>query len=301
MPFELNKIYDYSESSLIEELQRVSKLTDKHLTRFEFRKYGKVSSDTIIRKFGGWKNALEKAGLSHRYSGRIVSEKMKTQVARNLNNNDLLNELLRVANDLNKTTLSQVDFNHNSDMSASVIARRYGNWSNALKKAGLEEVKMAKRYSTKDYFENILSVWINKGRQPIYREMNDYPSVISAGAYEKKFSKWSFALMEFIKYTNLEFEQNNLEKTEPVIKSIEPKVSEIKKDRRDISLGLRYKVLSRDKFKCVKCGNSPSVDPKCTLHIDHIIPWSKGGRTELENLQTACKECNIGKGNRFNE
>ena len=36
------------------------------------------------------------------------------------------------------------------------------------------------------------------------------------------------------------------------------------------------------------------------LHIDHIIPWSKGGETVLENLQTLCSDCNLGKSNILN-
>jgi 5-methylcytosine-specific restriction endonuclease McrA len=31
--------------------------------------------------------------------------------------------------------------------------------------------------------------------------------------------------------------------------------------------------------------------------VDHIVPWSKGGETILENLRTLCSKCNLGKGN----
>jgi len=31
------------------------------------------------------------------------------------------------------------------------------------------------------------------------------------------------------------------------------------------------------------------------LHIDHVTPWSKGGETEMDNLQTLCEPCNLGK------
>jgi 5-methylcytosine-specific restriction endonuclease McrA len=44
------------------------------------------------------------------------------------------------------------------------------------------------------------------------------------------------------------------------------------------------------------CGTSPLKDPAVTLHVDHIVAWSKGGRTVLNNLQTLCARCNIGKG-----
>lgn len=56
---------------------------------------------------------------------------------------------------------------------------------------------------------------------------------------------------------------------------------------------LRFKILERDNFKCVYCGNGPEEGMK--LHIDHLIPYSKGGKTELQNLVTACHVCNIGK------
>jgi 5-methylcytosine-specific restriction endonuclease McrA len=67
-------------------------------------------------------------------------------------------------------------------------------------------------------------------------------------------------------------------------------------DKREIPLGIRYSVLRRDNFKCVLCGNSPATDPTCVLHVDHIHPSSKGGKTVVENLRTLCEHCNVGKG-----
>lgn len=68
-----------------------------------------------------------------------------------------------------------------------------------------------------------------------------------------------------------------------------------RKTVRDIDLRLRFKVMHRDNFKCCKCGASPAKDPSVELHVDHIIPWSKGGETVIENLQTLCSKCNLGK------
>ena len=73
------------------------------------------------------------------------------------------------------------------------------------------------------------------------------------------------------------------------------------KTPRAISLSLRYQVLSKDNFKCVRCGRSPASDPSVELHIDHKLPFSKGGETIFENLETKCKECNLGKSNRHSE
>ena len=69
------------------------------------------------------------------------------------------------------------------------------------------------------------------------------------------------------------------------------------KSKRAIPLGMRYKILRNDGFKCVKCGNGPNEGVK--LHIDHITPFSHGGLTEINNLQTLCEACNLGKSNRY--
>jgi len=63
---------------------------------------------------------------------------------------------------------------------------------------------------------------------------------------------------------------------------------------RAIPLILRYKVLERDNGRCVICGASPR-HKDIILHVDHIVPFSKGGLTTLDNLQTLCSDCNLGK------
>lgn len=65
-------------------------------------------------------------------------------------------------------------------------------------------------------------------------------------------------------------------------------------ERRRMTKHLRYEVLKRDGFRCRFCG--ATADDGAQLHVDHIIPISKGGRTEIDNLQTLCLECNLGKG-----
>jgi HNH endonuclease len=50
---------------------------------------------------------------------------------------------------------------------------------------------------------------------------------------------------------------------------------------------LRKEVFKRDNFTCSYCGNIGGV-----LECDHIVPFSKGGSNELENLTTSCRKCN---------
>ena len=65
--------------------------------------------------------------------------------------------------------------------------------------------------------------------------------------------------------------------------------------RRLMTDSLRYDVMHRDGFQCVLCGASPSKDPNIVLHVDHIVPLAKGGKTEMSNLRTLCERCNLGK------
>src|SRR5947207_3420963 len=55
---------------------------------------------------------------------------------------------------------------------------------------------------------------------------------------------------------------------------------------------LRFLVFRRDNFSCQICGRSPALHLGLVLHVDHVIPWSKGGETAIENLQTLCEPCN---------
>ena len=64
--------------------------------------------------------------------------------------------------------------------------------------------------------------------------------------------------------------------------------------RKPISPSLRFDVLEKDNFTCQYCG-AKSVDDNVLLEVDHIVPVSKGGDNNIENLVTSCKKCNIGK------
>ena len=71
----------------------------------------------------------------------------------------------------------------------------------------------------------------------------------------------------------------------------------VAEQRRLMTDSLRYDVLRRDGFRCQLCG--ATADDGYKLHVDHIIPVSKGGKTELSNLRTLCERCNMGKSNKI--
>jgi len=54
----------------------------------------------------------------------------------------------------------------------------------------------------------------------------------------------------------------------------------------------RHRIYRRDNYQCIYCGS------KKELTLDHVIPKSKGGTNDWENLVTSCSTCNIKKADR---
>lgn len=48
-------------------------------------------------------------------------------------------------------------------------------------------------------------------------------------------------------------------------------------------------------LECVRCGEGP---PNAVLHVDHILPASRGGSSTRGNLQFLCQACNLAKSNK---
>jgi len=58
---------------------------------------------------------------------------------------------------------------------------------------------------------------------------------------------------------------------------------------------LRYQALMRSAGRCVLCG---ATKEETTVHVDHILPRSRGGKNAIDNLQVLCASCNEAKSNR---
>jgi 5-methylcytosine-specific restriction endonuclease McrA len=72
--------------------------------------------------------------------------------------------------------------------------------------------------------------------------------------------------------------------------------------RKSISQILRYAIYNRDACKCVYCGQQviPGAhhsETTAAATLEHVTPWSKGGRDDETNLVTACAHCNFSRKN----
>jgi HNH endonuclease/Homing endonuclease associated repeat len=204
-----------------------------------------------------------------------------------VSNEELLSDLRRVANVLGSCTVPRNKYIEFGIYAATTITARFGSWNKALIAVELE-ISNEIRISDERLFENLLVLWQHFGRQPRMRDLTNKISIFSEGPYIRRFGSWTAALESFVKYAN---------DSESIPQSPESLAcaSSSKRTPRDPSLRLRFKVLLRDRFSCRQCGASPATTIGVELHLDHIIPWSKGGETTLENLQTLCSKCNLGK------
>lgn len=299
--FELNRLVSYDDDALVAELRRVAALIESPvMTKAAFDQLARASSSFIRRRFGSWEKALLRANLSDRYSGGSLAPHKPIY-----SDDELLAELRRISQKLNGQPVTTTAFDQHASMCSATVRERFGSWQIALKRAGLQIARLGIRHSDDDYFENLLTVWTYHGRQPKYGEMSNPPSQISANAYERKWGKWRSALLAFMERVNSDT-STDVPKSSPTVPEKAPitkvmrrlaraprKMSE---DQRSIKLGLRYEVLKRDRFRCVLCGASPATILGCILHVDHVIPFSKSGKTVSENLRSLCGSCNLGKG-----
>jgi hypothetical protein len=200
---------------------------------------------------------------------------------------ELLADLERVAKILGSSNVSMPKYTEHGQYDESTIRRRFDSWNNALLKAGLS-ISNEVNISDERLFENILTLWQYFGRQPRRRELQKPPSTISQSPYIRRFGSWTAALEAFAGYANAGSVESPINTENNASQS---------RTGRDPSLRLRWHVLQRDRFTCWACGASPALSLGVELHVDHMIPWSKGGETVLTSLQTLCSVCNVGKSN----
>ena len=109
----------------------------------------------------------------------------------------------------------------------------------------------------------------------------EYTSPAGRNHYSKNFAYPYSQLIERIK------------QLQEISKRRESEEFKRKMERSKMSLKLRMAVLERDGRRCQICG--ARQEDGATLHVDHIVPVARGGKTEMNNLRTLCDMCNQGK------
>jgi hypothetical protein len=214
---------------------------------------------------------------------------------KNISDFELLSDIKRVADEYRLPSVSITEYKRfGGRFSHTTFTDRFGGWNKTMEKLGLAKNQQFTKTSVNSLFENLLNVWEKLGRQPTCDEMHSPLSVYAFKPYITQFQTWNKTLEHFSIWFKTKYKteyENLLDQTpkDPIATKRTPPAS------------LRNWILRRDRYKCQKCGASPANDPSVILTIDHIIPFSKGGKTVADNLQTLCRACNAEKGARYNE
>lgn len=203
---------------------------------------------------------------------------------RSPSDNEILADIELILKRMGKKTLTIKDYDENGTYSSSTAIRRFGSWNIVLRRLDIQTNNTF--YSYSDLMDNIKDVWLKKGEQPTRRDMdNTAISSISSNTYLRHFKTWYNALDKFSEYIS-----SNNEDEESITINIEENGYK-HKTKREPSDRLKVQVLMRDGNRCRYCGAVCNGGIH-KIHFDHIIPWSKGGETTIDNLQVLCSVCN---------
>lgn len=154
--------------------------------------------------------------------------------------------------------------------------------SNTVNSSNIIGAKRPTKFSNAELLDMLQSLAKQIGSTPSQRDC-DLNLPITSGVFRDRFGSYNNA----VRIIGLKPNDQSSRKT-----AVASRKTRASKDK--ISPKTRFEILSRDGFRCQYCGATPQDG--AILEVDHIIPVSKGGSREKENLKTSCRQCNIGKG-----
>lgn len=299
-------VSEYSDASLILEMKRVWDELGRRPSYSEFKRLGHIGVHVYERRYGSWKLAIEsyyaQAGCdSVGLGGSHATPEL------------LLEELKKLTSQAGAIILTFDRYQElGGSYSIGTFQKHFGSWQAAVTKIGHRDGHSGK-YTDEELFSEMQRLWEMYGRQPTYGDMNRDGN-ISGGVFQRRFGGWMQAVHAFCADRQSLNEEEVPIKVSPEVE-VEPSPPPATLDqpaptsadtiatprktilvdaRRVATPRQRFQVFQRDNFTCVICGRSPQKHG-VALTADHISPWSRGGLTVFENLQTACEDCNHGK------
>lgn len=171
-----------------------------------------------------------------------------------------------------------------------VAYSKYREYIKAYIKLLPNNIRDEKTFKIKDTFEWLLNIY-NRYVYKIYKlKPFRYTRVLVKLSYTSPQGKKSYEKKDTYSYEAVKKHYDHVKK---MLETRNTRQNLIRIERAKVTVKLRDEVMKRDNFKCQRCGTTK--DDGVLLHVDHIKPISKGGKTELSNLQVLCDRCNLGK------
>lgn len=178
-----------SDDALLADLKRIAaELHKLNVSRAEYNARGDFDSATLMRRFGSWSKALEKATPNPEpnivtWKGRIPDDV-------------LLIDLKRVAAELRRSRLTMTEYDEHGQFSSATLSERFGSWYKALEKAALDKTRNihAKRILDHELLADLKRVAQELHKSSVttdeYNERGRFSSVTLA----ERFGSWFKAL-----------------------------------------------------------------------------------------------------------
>ena len=179
---QINIEKNISDDNLIEEIKRLADELDRTPSRRDMDQYGEFSSNSYLRSFSSWNQALREAGYKINKLEKIPRSK-------------LLCEVNALADEIGSTPTQQQMKNHGR-YGYTAYKNEFGNWISAIKEAGLE-VNISSRHNISEerLKDEIQSLAEDLNRPPIEADIDEHGE-FSGGAYYRAFGSWNDALIE---------------------------------------------------------------------------------------------------------
>lgn len=190
----MSQQYEYTEDQMMDMLRACKEEHGVCTPRLLNQMDDACSASAVMRRFGSWSEAKERAGIEEDASSRTGRKRKYTD-------EDVLADIRECAQRHDgKCTVALLQ--EESDLVApSVAVERFGSWSEAKKEAGIEtdertSNRRPRKYSDEDYLDLIRECYEEHGKvtQKLFnqrsKERDDHPT---AGAVRKRFGSWSGA------------------------------------------------------------------------------------------------------------
>lgn len=171
--------------------------------------------------------------------------------------------------------------------------------------AAFDVIKFIKELIGKEYYDsllNIIRIYIERLGLPCvyfqdYNVMKTMCDIIRS--YESQIPALVKEISNFMGSCDSEDTSQNNETYECDVRFNKTKKDPIRTLSKQAKISMWYAEVSKNNGNnpsCSICGKElQSFDD---FEVDHVFPWSKGGKTNPDNLQVLCKECNRRKGSK---
>ena len=304
-------------------------MLDKFISNKDNEVRAIIKEDDMINQyysspdFANVKNICDKLMQSQREFNEYIAEKAKsvsklfgTRVTRNeTNNEDVYNFIRTYKKTVTPFTaeVSAIVFGSAENNPIGYVIKYFypnkGKYKEQIEKLRtlieeLETLKEAKviidnyKKQYQEYIKDVPSFILDLDENGFYSRLGFATIDESILEIEYKFVYTSNGGMAQRSFSVPMTEENIIE----LINQLENKLTttaQIKEQRALMTRKLRAYIKERDNYTCCICKNSVYNEPNLLLEVDHIIPISKGGMTEENNLQTLCWKCNRAKADKI--